>query len=117
QDANRLCYVSGNIAEAPVMRIRQGADLKITLRNEITDPAAIARYVAIARLETPNAATPETPDHYPVVAGMRHVATGMTNLHVHGFAVPPTVPQDEVMKTCVDPAVGPATCGRREFTY
>ncbi len=117
QDANRLCYVAGNIAEAPVMRIRQGAELKITLRNEITDPAAIAHYVAIPHLDTPNPGTPDTPDHYPVVAGMRHIATGMTNLHVHGFAVPPIVPQDEVMKTCVDPAVGPATCGRREFTY
>jgi FtsP/CotA-like multicopper oxidase with cupredoxin domain len=117
QDANRLCYVFGNVAEAPMMRVHQGAELKITLRNDITDPTAIARYVAIAHLDTPNAATPEAPDHYPVVAGMHHVATGMTNLHVHGFAVPPTVPQDEVMKTCVDPAVGPATCGRREFTY
>jgi FtsP/CotA-like multicopper oxidase with cupredoxin domain len=117
QDANRLCYVSGNIAEAPVIRIRQGAEMKITLRNEITDPAAIARYVAIAHLDTPNPAVATAPDFYSVVPGMHHAATGMTNLHVHGFAVPPIVPQDEVLKTCTDPAVGPALCGRREFTY
>jgi FtsP/CotA-like multicopper oxidase with cupredoxin domain len=117
QDANRLCYVSGNIAEAPVIRIRQGAELKITLRNEITDPAAIGHYVAIAHLDTPNAAIANRPDFYSVVPGMHHPATGMTNLHVHGFAVPPIVPQDEVLKTCVDPAVGPALCGRRDFTY
>jgi FtsP/CotA-like multicopper oxidase with cupredoxin domain len=117
QDANRLCYVSGNIAEAPVIRIRQGAEMKITLRNEITDPAAIARYVAIAHLDAPNPAVANAADFYAVVPGMHHAATGMTNLHVHGFAVPPIVPQDEVLKTCVDPAVGPALCGRREFTY
>jgi FtsP/CotA-like multicopper oxidase with cupredoxin domain len=117
QDANRLCYVSGNIAEAPVIRIRQGAEMKITLRDEITDPVAIARYVAIAHLDTPNPAVANTSDFYAVVPGMHHAATGMTNLHVHGFAVPPIAPQDEVLKTCVDPAVGPALCGRREFTY
>ncbi len=70
QDANRLCYVSGNIAEAPVIRIRQGAELKITLRNEITDPTAIARYVAIPHLDTPNQAVPSAADFYSVVPGM-----------------------------------------------
>ena len=121
QDANRLCYVSGNIAEAPVIRVRQGGEMKITLRNEITDPAAIGRYVAIAHLDTPNPAVPAATDFYSVVPGMHHAATGMTNLHVHGFAVPPVVPQDEVLKTCTDPApgpaVGPGACGRRDFTY
>src|ERR1700760_2458528 len=117
QDANRLCYVHGNIAEPPVIRVRQGGEMKITLRNEITDPAAIGRYVAIPQLDTPNPAVPALPGFYPVVAGMHHAATGMTNLHVHGFAVPPVVPQDEVLTTCTDPAVGPALCGRREFTY
>jgi FtsP/CotA-like multicopper oxidase with cupredoxin domain len=54
---------------------------------------------------------------YKVIPGTRHRATGATNLHVHGFAVPPVAPQDEVLMTCNDPAVGPANCGRREFTY
>src|SRR6202044_150480 len=70
-----------------------------------------------AHLNAPNPQTPETPDHYPVVAGMRHVATGMTNLHVHGFAVPPVAPQDEVLMACADPAVGAPVCGHRELTY
>ena len=117
QDANRLCYVSGNIAEAPVIRVHQGDELKITLRNEITDPAAVARYVAIPKLDTPNPPVPAAPGFDPVLPGMHHAATGTTNLHVHGFAVPPIVPQDEVLNTCTDPAVGPAICGRREFTY
>ena len=40
-----------------------------------------------------------------------------TNLHVHGFAVPPVKPQDDVLTVCIDPASGPAGCGRRSFTY
>lgn len=117
QDAHRLCYVWGNVAEAPVIRIRQGQDLAITLKNQITDPAAIENYVAINRLDRPNPPVPETPGVYGVVPGMHHAATGITNLHVHGFAVPPVAPQDEVLKTCADPAAGPALCGRHEVTY
>ena len=48
---------------------------------------------------------------------MRHPATGATNLHVHGFAVPPVKPQDDVLTVCTDPASGPAGCGQRSFTY
>jgi FtsP/CotA-like multicopper oxidase with cupredoxin domain len=117
QDQNRLCYVSGNLAEAPVIRIRQGQDLIVTLRNEITDPAAISRYVAIGTLDRPNPPIPSDTRFYPVVPGMHHPATGATNLHVHGFAVPPDIPQDEVLHVCVDPAVGPASCGQRSFIY
>ena len=34
---------------------------------------------------------------------MKHHATGATNLHVHGFAVPPVKPQDDVLTVCTDP--------------
>ncbi len=117
QDAHRLCYVSGNIAEAPTLRLRQGADFSVTLRNDISDPAAIANFVAVNELDTPNEAVPAADGYYPVVPAMHHAATGATNLHMHGFAVPPVVPQDEVIKTCADPAVGPARCGQREIGY
>ncbi|HVJ53606.1 MAG TPA: multicopper oxidase family protein [Aliidongia sp.] len=117
QDPNRLCYVFGRIAEAPTIRVRQGEDLYITLDNEITDPAALDKLVAPGKLDVPNPRVPATPGLYPVIPAMHHPATGATNLHLHGFAVPPTVPQDEVLKTCIDPATGPAHCGRREFTY
>jgi len=105
------------MAEAPIIRVRQGEQLAITLRNEITDPTAIDRLIPVATLDSPNLAIPGVAGFIPVVSGTRHQASGATNLHVHGFAVPPIVPQDEVMKTCVDPAVGPAICGRRETTY
>ena len=117
QDGSRLCYVVDGSADAPVIRVRQGSDLTITLRNEITDPGAIDAVTAPGRLTTPTEAVPPQSGFYKVIPGTRHRATGATNLHVHGFAVPPVAPQDEVLMTCVDPAVGPATCGRRQFTY
>jgi FtsP/CotA-like multicopper oxidase with cupredoxin domain len=117
QDGGRLCYVVDGVADAPVIRVRQGGDLTLTLRNEITDPAAIEAAMAPGKLSTANAATPEAAGFYKVVPGMHHAATGATNLHVHGFAVPPVAPQDDVLTVCTDPAVGPAPCGRREFTY
>ena len=117
QGAHRLCYVSGNVAEAPTLRVRQGSDFTVTLRNEITDPSAIANFVTINPLDSPNEAVPAADGYYKVEPGMHHGASGATNLHMHGFAVPPVEPQDEVIKGCVDPATGPARCGRREMTY
>src|SRR5215469_12913779 len=117
QDGLRLCYVANDIAEAPVIRVRQGDDLTIRLRNEIVDPAAIDAIMAPGELKTPNAAVPREPGFYPVIPGMGHHATGATNLHVHGFAVPPVPPQDDVTTICTDPAVGPPSCGQREFAY
>jgi FtsP/CotA-like multicopper oxidase with cupredoxin domain len=117
QDVNRLCYTSNGSADAPVIRVRLGSPLTITLKNEITDPAAIDAVAGPAKLLTPNEPVPHSADHYPVIPGMRHRASGATNLHVHGFAVPPIRPQDDVLTVCTDPAVGPARCGRRAFTY
>ena len=117
QDGNRLCYVTGGVAQAPVIRARQGEPLTLTLRNEIVDPAQIDAAMTPGTLKTANAPVPEASGYYKVVPGMHHTATGATNLHVHGFAVPPVAPQDEVLTVCTDPAVGPATCGQRSFTY
>jgi FtsP/CotA-like multicopper oxidase with cupredoxin domain len=117
QDGNRLCYVANGNANAPVIRVRQGAQLTITLRNEITDPAAIDDVSGPAKLTSANAPVPETPGYYRVIPGMRHPATGATNLHLHGFAVPPVKPQDDVLMVCTDPASAPTGCGQRQFTY
>ena len=117
QDPNRLCYVFGQIAEAPTIRVRQGQDMFIKLKNEITNPAALDTLVAPGHLDDPNPEIKTQAGLYPVEPAMHHKATGRTNLHLHGLAVSPNVPQDETLKTCVDPAVGPAICGRREFVY
>ena len=117
QDGDRLCYVNNGSADAPVIHARLGTDLVITLRNEITDPRAIDSVSGPGKLTSANEAVPASPQYYAVIPGMHHEATGETNLHVHGFAVPPVRPQDEVLVTCTDPATGPARCGQREFTY
>jgi FtsP/CotA-like multicopper oxidase with cupredoxin domain len=117
QAGNRLCYTANDNADAPVIRVRVGSELTIRLRNEITDPTAIDSVSGPGKLTTANEPVPRTPGFYPVIPGMRHGATGRTNLHVHGFAVPPVRPQDEVLTLCLDPAVGPPSCGQREFTY
>ena len=117
QDGNRLCCVANGVAQAPVIRARQGEALTLTLRNEIVDPSQIEAAMTPGTLQTANVPVPEASGYYKVVPGMHHAATGATNLHVHGFAVPPVAPQDEVLTVCTDPAVGPASCGQREFTY
>ena len=117
QDGSRLCYVADGSADAPIIRVRLGADLSVTLQNEITDVAAIDAVSGPSKLTTPNEPVPPSSGFYRVVPGMRHRATGATNLHVHGFAVPPIPPQDDVLTVCTDPAAGPAGCGQRAFTY
>ncbi len=118
QDGALLCYVIDGIAEAPVIRVEQGQTLAITLRNEITDPAALEQLLpAAGRREHPVAPVPHHPGVMNVMPGEQMVPTGRTNLHMHGFAVPPVAPEDEVMMGCADPAVGLAVCGQREITY
>jgi FtsP/CotA-like multicopper oxidase with cupredoxin domain len=117
QDGRRLCYVAGDVADPPVIHVRQGDDLTVTLQNEIVDPAAIDAVTAAGELKRANVAVSRAAGFYPVILGKRHTATGATNLHVHGFAVPPVAPQDDVLMNCTDPAIGPALCGQRRFTY
>ena len=117
QDRDRLCYTANGSADAPTIRVRLGSDLSITLRNEITDPEAIDAVTGPGKLTVATARVPASPDFLAVIPGMKHHATGATNLHVHGFAVPPAKPQDDTLTVCTDPAVGPARCGQRAFTY
>jgi FtsP/CotA-like multicopper oxidase with cupredoxin domain len=117
QDRDRLCYVSNGIADAPTLRVRLGSDLTITLRNEITDLGAIDSVTGPGKLTIATDRVPASPEFFPVVPGMKHHATGTTNLHLHGFAVPPVKPQDDVLTVCTDPAAGPRGCGQRAFTY
>jgi FtsP/CotA-like multicopper oxidase with cupredoxin domain len=117
QDHDRLCYTANGIADAPTIRVRLGSDLIVTLRNEITDPAAIDSVTGPGKLSVATDPVPSSPGFFPVVPGMKHHATGTTNLHVHGFAVPPVKPQDDVLTVCTDPATGSRSCGQRSYTY
>lgn len=118
QEGTALCYVVDGLAEAPTIRVKQGATLTINLRNEITDPSALSKLLPpVVMRDQPVKAVPASAGAFEVVPGRQHVPTGRTNLHVHGFAVPPAMPQDEVLMGCVDPASGDTGCGRREMTY
>ena len=117
QDRDRLCYTENGIADAPTIRVRLGSDLIVTLRNEITDPAAIDSVTGPGKLTIATAPVPSSPGFLPVIPGMKHHATGATNLHVHGFAVPPVKPQDDVLTVCTDPATDSQGCGQRSYTY
>lgn len=117
QDRDRLCYTANGSADAPVIRVRLGSDLTITLRNEIIDPEAIDAVTGPGKVSIATARVPASPDFLAVIPGMKHHAMGATNLHVHGFAVPPVKPQDDTLTVCTDPAVGPGRCGQRAFTY
>ena len=118
QDGATLCYVLAGIAEAPTIRVQQGAAFAVTLRNEMSDPAALAKLLPVAALrDRPVEPVPATSGTMKVVPGEARLPTGRTNLHMHGFAVPPSVPQDEVLMGCVDPADGTRACGRRQMTY
>ena len=118
QAGTQLCYVIDGIAEAPTLRVQQGQTLTITVRNEITDPAALEKLLpASNKREHARSAVPHLMGVMDVVPGGRPTVTGRTNLHMHGFAVPPVAPQDEVLMGCADPAVGPPECGQREITY
>jgi FtsP/CotA-like multicopper oxidase with cupredoxin domain len=118
QEGAQLCYVIDGIAEAPVIRVHQGQTLNVTLRNEITDPAALAALLPTAgKRERPLASLPHHPGVMDVVPGNQPLPTGRTNLHMHGFAVPPVAPQDEVMMGCADPPAGTGACGQQEITY
>jgi FtsP/CotA-like multicopper oxidase with cupredoxin domain len=117
QDRDRLCYMANGSADAPTIRVRLGSDLTITLRNEITDPEAIDAVTGPGKLSIATDGVPRSPGFFAVIPGMKHHATGATNLHVHGFAVPPVKPQDDVLTVCTDPTVGLQSCGQRAFTY
>src|ERR1700733_13727952 len=117
QDRDRLCYTANGSADAPTIRVRLGSDLSITLRNEITDPEAIDAVTGPGKFSIAPDPVPRSPGFFAVIPGMKHHATGATNLHVHGFAVPPVKPQDDVLTVCADPASGSTGCGQREFTY
>jgi FtsP/CotA-like multicopper oxidase with cupredoxin domain len=118
QAGTQLCYVIDGIAEAPTLRVQQGQTLTITVRNEITDPAALEKLLpASNKREHASSPVPHHLGFMDVVPGGRPTVTGRTNLHMHGFAVPPVAPQDEVLMGCADPAVGPPECGQREITY
>jgi hypothetical protein len=117
QDGAQLCYVIDGIAEAPVIRYSRARRLRSPCatrspiqrrwKNCCRSPVSVSADWRRWR----------TTRRHGCSARRKHEITGRTNLHVHGFAVPPVAPQDEVLMGCADPAVGSPSCGQREITY
>src|SRR6185312_6542634 len=54
QDGDRLCYVAGENAEAPTLRMRPGDHVTIRLVNEIKDAAPLQLFQSKDKLDEPN---------------------------------------------------------------
>jgi FtsP/CotA-like multicopper oxidase with cupredoxin domain len=87
------CYLTADGLQAPTLRVRQGDELILTLKNQL--PVSV---------ET-------THDHVarPEGAGRDRCQGGAmgpssTNLHFHGWMIPPTCHQDETLRTVIQPS-------------
>ena len=89
----RLCYVLGNGAQAPTLRLHPGDLLVLRLRNELNIEADPPEAHAHA-----NAAD-------PCASGAMELRA--TNLHFHGLTIPALCHQDEVLKTAIGPGDPP----------
>jgi FtsP/CotA-like multicopper oxidase with cupredoxin domain len=101
--STRYCYLLGDDAQAPTLRLKPGDTLVLTLDNQLSDLA-----VARSHLQVP------MHDHrHDKVSGRedpcRSAAMSLisTNLHFHGLTVPPVCHQDDVLKTSIQPGDAP----------
>jgi FtsP/CotA-like multicopper oxidase with cupredoxin domain len=90
----RFCYVVGNGAQAPTLRLHPGELLVLRLKNELNvEPGAPA-----TALRTVSGAD-------PCLSGAMDLHA--TNLHFHGLTIPALCHQDEVLKTSIGPGDPP----------
>jgi FtsP/CotA-like multicopper oxidase with cupredoxin domain len=143
--ADRLCYVSDDTGAGlanPVLRVRQGQRLNVTLTNDIGVPDRTAQFQSIGAADagaspsttsapassapapaspTPMMAAPSTATSPPsgppltLVQGMAMPGEGITNLHTHGFHVPPT--QDTAIVPCLSSKAPPPAGCTRSYAY
>jgi FtsP/CotA-like multicopper oxidase with cupredoxin domain len=86
----RYCYISGDGAEAPTLRVKPGDEVVLDLRNELGPVPAQMPSGHIHRNKSCSAASPMT--------------SLTTNLHFHGLAIPPLCHQDDVIHTSIQPS-------------
>jgi FtsP/CotA-like multicopper oxidase with cupredoxin domain len=90
----RYCYVLGDGAQSPTLRVNPGDLLILRLKNALSsfEPGA-------APHSHDHAAAANPPD--PCAGGRMSLTA--TNLHFHGMTIPPVCHQDEVLKTSIQP--------------
>ena len=100
--STRYCYLLGDDAQAPTLRLKPGDTLVLTLENQLSDLAATS----------PSQAHGHHHGH-DKVSGREDPCTSAamslisTNLHFHGLSVPPVCHQDDVLKTSIQPGDAP----------
>lgn len=90
----RYCYIDSNGLQAPTLRVQQGDELIISLRNDL--PAA-----------TPASQTEHVHQKSASSCSSGPMSASATNLHFHGMDLPPTCHQDETLRTLIQPAAAP----------
>jgi FtsP/CotA-like multicopper oxidase with cupredoxin domain len=101
--STRYCYLLGDDAQAPTLRLKPGDMLVLTLENQLSDLTAATSHSQVHRH-----------DHWhDKVSGREDPCTSAamslisTNLHFHGLTVPPVCHQDDVLKTSIQPGDAP----------
>lgn len=85
------CYLDNNGQESPTLRLRQGDQLILYLRNRLTVSGAVAAAPEVM------GAMPSNPCDAPRMTPVS------TNLHFHGMTIPPVCHADDVLRTFIPP--------------
>ena len=94
----RYCYVLGDGAQSPTLRVKPGDLLILRLKNALSSLEPGAAPLSRGHGDT---AHPQDP------CSSGRMSLTATNLHFHGMTIPPVCHQDEVLKTSVQPGDPP----------
>jgi FtsP/CotA-like multicopper oxidase with cupredoxin domain len=95
----RYCYIDENGKESPTLRVNPGDLVILTLKNDLKDFSS-------------GAPTTGRHSHMEMEENGNSCTNGLmtpvsTNLHFHGFTIPPVCHQDDVLKTSIQPGDAP----------
>jgi FtsP/CotA-like multicopper oxidase with cupredoxin domain len=102
--STRYCYLFGEGAQSPTLRLKAGDTLVLTLENRLTD--LTAAHAAPQSQSRSSATHAHGRPSGTECAGAR-MSPISTNLHFHGLALPPVCHQDDVLKTSIEPGDAP----------
>jgi FtsP/CotA-like multicopper oxidase with cupredoxin domain len=96
----RYCYIDGNGAESPTLRVNPGDLVILTLKNDLTvfnsgAVTAVHQHAHADAGKNGNSCTSEL------------MTRESTNLHFHGLTIPPVCHQDDVLHTSIQPGDPP----------
>ncbi|HEY3852684.1 MAG TPA: multicopper oxidase domain-containing protein [Steroidobacteraceae bacterium] len=101
--STRYCYLLGDDAQAPTLRLKPGDTLVLTLRNQLSDFADATSDSQVHMHAHRHDKVSGRED--PCRSGAMSLVS--TNLHFHGLTIPPVCHQDDVLKTSIQPSDAP----------